>query len=80
MDYLWLANRSSILYTGAFLAVYEGKNISGDPITLHCVIHISESVNALCLSYGTMLNLSILDCDFSVIGKYSNDFNGSKLT
>eukprot|EP00794_Sanderia_malayensis_P001442 gene1442-1587_t len=58
------ANRSPIAIEGAFFARITASSGSGKETSCRSMVHVSSSVQAMYLSYETLLNLGLLDAAF----------------
>ena len=58
------ANRSPISIEGAFFARLTTKSRGGEVASCHSMVYVSSSVQAMYLSYESMLHLGILTNDF----------------
>ena len=58
------ANRSPIAIEGAFLAKLTTTSRSGAAVSCHSMVYVSSSVQAMYLSYESLLNLGLLSSDF----------------
>ena len=72
------ANRSSISIEGAFFAKLTAKSRNGEKSSCRSMAYVSSSVNAMYLSYESLLNLGILSQIFTSADSpngvnYSND-------
>ena len=59
------ANRSSISIEGAFFAKLTAKSQNGEKSSCRSMVYVSSSVNAMYLSYESLLNLGILSQIFT---------------
>ena len=59
------ANRSSISIEGAFFVKLTAKSRNGEKSSCRSMVYVSSSVNAMYLSYESLLNLGILSQIFS---------------
>ena len=59
------ANRSSISIEGAFFAKLTAKSRNGEKSSCRSMVYVSSSVNAMYLSYESLLNLGILSQIFT---------------
>ena len=57
-------NRSPIAIEGAFLPNLTTKLHNGEVTSCHSMVYVSSSVQAMYLSYDSLLNLGILSKDF----------------
>ena len=66
------ANRSPIVIEGAFFAKLTGRSRNGEVSSCRSMVYVSSSVQAMYLSYDSLLNLGALTNDFPGI----NNGNG----
>ena len=63
------ANKNAIDIIGGFKAQFRGVSPSGETVSCIGMIYVSESVSEFFLSYSTMIDLSIVDENFPIIGR-----------